>query len=177
MTVREFHFSKTRLLVTILLFAASGVMLLNVFLWDYLHIRLLWRTVPGMTGHLIFPLLVVVVYFLCRLTLRLLHRGPAVVIDEAGIRAWTWRGEVGMAWREVERARFENWGQLSLVRRRIGYIVLNSREGARIRIGSGEFRRRDWEAIYRIVRERLPSDICRDLPPLELPEEQGSSWR
>lgn len=173
MTVQDFYFSPLRIALALLIFLICTSYFGYIISREYLHL------IPG-AGHSsgwvkgAMPFAFAYGLYMIALTARrLLHRGPAVVIDEAGIRAWSWRGEVRMAWREVERARFENWGRLSLIRRRIGYIVLGSREGARIRIGSGEFRRRDWEAIYRIVRERLSPDVRLGLPPLEMPEEEA----
>lgn len=98
---------------------------------------------------------------------RLFHRGPAVTIDEEGIWAYPWNGGRKMAWHDIGLAGFENWGRFSLSRRKIGYVVLRSHQGGKIKIGSNEFRRRDWEEIYRLVREALPPPVRENFPPLE----------
>lgn len=172
----RYEFSIKRIILGFIMGLIAEIFFIYYILSEYIHVLPTWTSDGADFSRGIVPFAFIYGIYAISISLRrLLHRGPAVVVDATGIWVWPWNGKRKMAWSEIVDARFEDWGRRlnPWKTKKIGYIVLRSQSGGKIRIGSHEFRRMDWEEIYEHTRAAIPPAVESALPPLHEQESES----
>lgn len=101
--------------------------------------------------------------FLKRYYQMLFHDGPAVVLDNEGIRVFPWNKNQVLKWPDIAYVKLTDWGLSINKGRGYRYLTLEGKEGQKLKIESHIIKRDHWQAIYQHVLKSAPPDAVKDL--------------
>lgn len=158
------HFSKRRptflFIVSVIGIGVASYVILSVYVGI---LPILWAG-PGISGAYAPPLLLYAAFHAIASGRRLFHAGPGLVLSSSYVFSYPYNGCRPVRWEDVTNVVLLTRGRVPLLYDSVWQLVVETRDGKKVRIDSDYFKPGEWDSIFSALHRFAPTRLRAEVP-------------